>query len=405
MRNAAKARAHVERAAFYAPHSAVRARFHQQRAMRYLGFGRELVNPRDDKETKWADIRVVFCDLDQTFYVHDGGGNATFDENVKTADVLRSKGVHVVYATGNNLALAQAKFGERCALRGQSGIYCNGALILGENGKVIRRASVNHEFASELAREWNGERAPWTEGCGLIGLGAERCYVFNADRDKEGKADASKNFIDHMHIGERSVHEGQITDEAYVRLAFDTEDPVLSLILLLPYHDGDKGKQEETQTLAREWLERKKLFTFSEKGGDNEEWAKARRSNGDIGRLRMVCKSLIASSAIGPEIDMSPYGINKGSAVVEYLNTAFVGTERPRNENIAACGDAKNDLELFGVDEYEPIVRLVMPPTRCKSEELKARATHEGECHDLFAVIAAALDAQPRQRFGARRTI
>jgi hypothetical protein len=42
MPDAARALAHAERAAFYEPHSAKRAHFHQQRALRYLGFGRPI---------------------------------------------------------------------------------------------------------------------------------------------------------------------------------------------------------------------------------------------------------------------------------------------------------------------------------------------------------------------------
>ncbi len=93
------------------------------------------VKPGDEGDTaNLSRIKVVFCDLDNP---HDGTSES-FERDVRSARRIRGKGVHVVYATRNNLALAQAKFGKMLgvSLREHPGIYCNGALVLGARGML-----------------------------------------------------------------------------------------------------------------------------------------------------------------------------------------------------------------------------------------------------------------------------
>lgn len=408
MADAAKARMHADRAAFYAARSATKALFHRERARHYLSaFGAEggrLKKPGEDKVTNWSRIKVVFCDLDQTFYYAPDG---TFERNIESAARIRAKGVQVVYATGNNLALAQAKFeGRGVELCKQPGIYCNGALVLGAGGKPVAVDGVDTAFAEKLGARWyklHEKREGWSDGCGLVGLGAQTCYAFCTGlnvyrRDEEWKmrrdrmAPASEQFFNHMQIKHEHVTTveimqglGIISDAFKNAFSQENADRVLSLILLLPHFDGDKTKQGDAKKHAQDWLVREGLFTFDE--GSSE---------GKNKRLRVVCRHVGASTAIGPEIDMSPSGVNKGSAVETFL--ARMNSEEKReyveNEDVAACGDADNDLALFGNREsYEPVVRLAMP--KRSTANLQAKATHVGECHEVFDRIDNAIPDVP----------
>merc|ERR1711879_417 len=72
-----------------------------------------------------------------------------------------------------------------------------------------------------------------------------------------------------------------------------------------------------------------------------------RLSNG--ASTKTVCKH-VHVPGMGPEIDISPIGINKGSAIMKLLadTRSTLGIEPVQNEEIAVFGDAANDVELFG---------------------------------------------------------
>jgi hypothetical protein len=206
-------------------------------------------------------------------------------------------------------------------------------------------------------------------------------------------APASERFFKHMqikHVTPVEIVRGRgITDAFKHAFSPENADRVLSLILLLPHFEGDKQKQGDAKKHAQDWLVREGLFTFDE--GSSE---------GKNEGLRVVCRHVGASNAIGPEIDMSPLGVNKGSAVETFLARMNRGKKRESvryvgNENVAACGDADNDLALFGDGaSYQPVVRLAMPAR--STTNLQAKATHVGECHEVFDLIDGAIpDAPP----------
>jgi len=338
--------------------------------------------PTIDGTTPWDSILVAFCDLDQTFYPSDDLD--AFERNIAAADALRRRGVDVVYATGNNLALAKAKFarvpGGIAQVVNKPGIYCNGALVYGQTGALVKDV-VNPTFVSTIVDAWDQLDEPWCVGCGLMGLGADRCYAF-AQRDGHTMPAASRRFIDHMRVDAQDVTLVSTTRQSSRATFAHACNDVLSLVLLLPHHDGDEHLQLDTKEKAQAWLARNGFTFHANKTGEHTAF-------------RVSCKHVHASKHIGPEIDISPTGINKGSAVIAYLENAFATDERPMNQHIAAFGDALNDMELFAFPTrqpiHRPIVRVAMPGR--SHEAIETDATHVAECHEVFQRIIASYDA------------
>ncbi len=116
-------------------------------------------------------------------------------------------------------------------------------------------------------------------------------------------------------------------------------DRVLLLILLLPHFDGNLARQTESRKAAQAWL-----FPFNGASGENSE-------------LRVVCKHVHAAQGedgIGMEIDMSPPGVNDGSAVKAYL--AHLNDAAEPHDNIATCDVGRCHKVFDRIDRARPSV-------------------------------------------------
>lgn len=114
------------------------------------------------RENPYAGIRLVLTDLDGTFFRREPEGQ--FAKNAQRARELAASGVAVVPATGNNLPLAQAKFSLLSSttettstttsttetstwwdVSTRPGIFCNGALVLGQGGRIVEETGKHDE--------------------------------------------------------------------------------------------------------------------------------------------------------------------------------------------------------------------------------------------------------------------
>ena len=142
---------------------------------------------------------------------------------------------------------------------------------------------------------------------------------------------------------------------------------ILSLLILTP-----QGFSQEGLLSLQAWLGEAGLLTFAAAGG---------LSNGEGDGC--VCKH-VHVPGMGPEIDVSPAGVNKGSAILKLLDDPLrhLGVDcNADGSDIAVFGDAGNDVELFGMKrdatgqaleplypdtggaeiKYRPAIRCAMP--------------------------------------------
>eukprot|EP00392_Amoebophrya_sp_AT5.2_P015112 g15303.t1 len=351
-----------------------------------------MTNAPSPEGRAFGDVDIVFTDLDGTFYpgAHetDETSKPMFRRNLRLAEILETEcAVPVVPATGNNVGIAQVKFtggapgkkeNDVCSspkkingstvllrdLRASPGIYCNGALVLGEGGRVISSQSVCGEFVKKMEAAFGGGgdsfEASVCSGCCLVGLGAEVCWVLEGDGpDGESSRRTADAFLRRMGLmddrGAILSFGGKNNPPAgYLRTLGGCD--VLSLVILFPDGASDEVRKRR-QLAAQRFLEGKQLLRF----GDGV--AAGQLANG-VGE-KVVCKH-VHVPGIGPEIDISPTGVNKGTAVTKYLawRRSDVASRKPHSRpespkaatgsrqeglGIAVFGDAGNDLELFGV--------------------------------------------------------
>jgi len=381
-------------------------------------------------------VRIIFADLDGTLY--PGFYEKEPKEELRgllknlryVSELDRHWGVPVIPATGNSLGFAQAKFCDPSGnvlrdLRTSPGIYCNGALIMGAGGKELEVNSLGkclrkqligensngqNNFIQEFVKRWGcrGKELKHqpiclASDCSLVGLGKDKVFV-----------------LDHKGLGPRGR---QAASEWIERMAVKEEDlnwvnsvemgtramEILSFLMLFP-----RNTTTDTLLFAQSWLHENKLVRYLGAG--------EKKSNGQPSKsFEVVCKH-VHVPGIGPEIDFSPAGVNKGSAIIKMLrNPRDLGLgdlhmkDLLVNENmaIAVFGDAGNDIELFGMKRtvsgdrleplehtpdcgvYRPGIRVSMPWANDKL--LIADANIHAEVHVVLCGIVEALRKKRRR--------
>jgi hypothetical protein len=112
-----------------------------------------------------SSIKLIAADLDKTFYPN-GMGDATSDPNPEAIDefekniecfveFMKNRGL-AIPVTGNSPALAQGKFDRSQVewnVEDHPGVFCNGALVLGAEGRVEYSAPVPVAVMRKL-QEW-----------------------------------------------------------------------------------------------------------------------------------------------------------------------------------------------------------------------------------------------------------
>jgi hypothetical protein len=220
----------------------------------------------------------------------------------------------------------------------------------------------------------------------ICGLGKESVFMLVLEEGDKSRAVADA-FVSHMGMtGQPCVK--YLGPEEMKANAMD----ILSLPILFPKiknglqlgHVDPKNRDLlEVQT----WLHGEGLIGFPTSEGFRVPQRKL--SSGAKGLLGydVVCKH-VHVPGLGPEIDVSPAGVNKGSAMlrlmenpVETLGIDFGGEAASGRNNVgstmAVFGDAANDVELFGMrrspsgNKLEPLPgteeskSFFRPPVRC----------------------------------------
>ena len=318
----------------------------------------------------YRGVKLVFTDLDGTLYPGDRHEEEPKAEkprlmrNMAMVTLLESHlGVPVVPATGNNVGFAQKKMldpSTGAKLRDLStmpGIYCNGALVLGAGGEEV---DVRHlgAFVPGFVTQWLGSRSrpPRCADICIAGLAKERTLLMGwPGLSAVGRRTASE-FTTQMMIDEPEF--AWLEPEAFGSAA----ESILSLLILFPNDpDADAKVTLQLKLDTQAWLHAAALLDFDD--------ATTRLSNGE--GPGVVCKH-VHVPGLGPEIDISPSGVNKGSAIMKLLAGAaqHLGVEASDSE-IAVFGDAGNDIELFGMkrdrsgDALEPLGLSYRPAIRC----------------------------------------
>jgi len=312
-----------------------------------------------DDSHDFGAVKLIFTDLDGTLYPskyeeepkHEKLGLRANLEQVRNVE---SVGVPVVPATGNNLTLAQAKMvdpstGEPLRILAEHpGIYCNGSLVLGANGREIMRRSIPKAWMAEFIKHWTQSDPPCRAEISLCGLTPDRIILAGAS----GPADL---FAEEMMLAPADL------DRLEFAQLVEQADNILSFLILFP-----NPAEEESLVLMQMWLNKHNLLTYANGGSS--------KSNG---QAETVCSKHVHVPGLGPEIDITPVGVNKGSSIAKLLEDtkAHLGVEVGDGDGIAVFGDAGNDIELFGRQrsqdgqsleslqgvDFRPQIRVAMP--------------------------------------------
>ena len=331
------------------------------------------------------------------------------------------------------MAIAQAKFihpkegSVLRDLRNKPGIFCNGALVKGVGGKEVLARSLgdctnpsgNKNFVDAMLDKWmaalscaDPPAAPhvgdpaaeriFTDCC-LIGLAKEQCLLLDDERYAAVAGSlaprAGSEFLERMEITGADFKWINATE-------FRSRAPeVMSFLMLMPKSvvPPDASSEQADKAMKRmlmdvqSWLDKSGLLSFDD--------ASRSLSNGTPSAdFSVVCKH-VHVPGIGPEVDISPVGINKGSAIVAFLEAEF-GSRVVPNSAMAVFGDAGNDVELFGMKRtvdgstleplfadsgsgsysaYRPSMRVSMP--WANDALLMADATVQARAHVVLEKI------------------
>lgn len=314
-------------------------------------------------------IQVVFTDLDGTLYPGDHEEEPKdkkpgLARNMEQVALLEAAGIPVIPATGNNVAFAQKKLLdlEGNKLRDLSttpGIYCNGGLVLGQGGKEIDAKDLG-AFVPSFLDKWldPSSAAPKSASVCICGLTKSKALYLRWDGLGAAGEQVGNEFVELMMIDPEPEGFKWLSP-----LAFRAEgSSILSFLMLLP-----KDTSTDDLLAMQSWLQEADLLQFTS--------PKERCSNG-AGK-GVICKH-VHVPGIGPEIDISPSGVNKGSAIALMLKDANsslgVDVDHHEGHSVAVFGDAGNDVELFGMRRdsagsaleplglgYRPQIRVAMP--------------------------------------------
>ena len=311
----------------------------------------------------YGSIRVVFSDLDGTLYpgAYEEEPKAErrgLLKNMEQVAALQALGIPVIPATGNNVGFAQKKLlvpgSDRKLqdLRVSPGIYCNGALVKGVGGKEIDARPLT-AFVPRFVDAWVAAPPAEVAGVCIGGLAKEHVVLLQPPTPGAG-LETGRQFTSLMMIAEGEYQ--WLPPDAFKAEA----GSILSLLMLCPLDCG-----EGDLLRLQQWLQRCGLLHFDDAGG------KKASGEGD----GVVCKH-VHVPGLGPEIDISPVGVNKGSAIAKMLSDTeqHLGVACHGSHQIAVFGDAGNDIELFGMKrdrtgaaleplglDFRPAIRVAMP--------------------------------------------
>ncbi|CAD7974953.1 unnamed protein product [Amoebophrya sp. A25] len=322
----------------------------------------------------YGKVEIIFTDLDGTFFpglTHEEQPHPeemrSFKRNLDLAERLENEcKIPVVPATGNNIGIAQLKFTDRSAkddknspppllrdLRHTAGIFCNGSLVQAQGGRVVRAQPIDKGFVQKVVTAWHTLENEGPDGreifqdCCLTFLGSEMCWLL--DVGQAVARNTGEQFLDRMGFADGPAALFRWIPASESAFFCGNQCDIFSLLILFP--DGLEPAERTSRLLrAQTFLDNKKLLQFPA--------AKTELGNGRGSTV--VCKH-VHVPGIGPEIDISPAGVNKGSAIRAFLEDFYHGAGKlPDNDAIAVFGDAGNDLELFGIK------RLHMAPGHCE---------------------------------------
>eukprot|EP01052_Picozoa_sp_SAG31_P010012 SAG31_NODE_536_length_14340_cov_9.449196_13_plen_265_part_00 len=190
------------------------------------------------------------------------------------------------------------------------GIYCNGALVKGVGGKEVDVRSLEG-FLPEFTSRWMREGTPSPGHKCIAGLGKQRkylCTYLDSCSTKFSRSTSGVYFLNDPRLSAagRTIAQDFVTLMMIPPQDYEWLEPaeferagteILSLLLLLPKTEGtDSAELLQVQ----QWLHANDLLHFED--------ALAKQSNGE--GTSVVCKH-VHVPGLGPEIDISPSGVNK----------------------------------------------------------------------------------------------
>jgi len=312
-----------------------------------------------DDSIDFGNVKLIFTDLDGTLYP------SKYEEepkhlklglraNLEQTRNVESVGVPVVPATGNNLTLAQAKMIDPATgqplriLADHPGIYCNGSLVKGAHGREIMRKSIPQAWMAQFVAHWTQSNPPMGADICLCGLTPDRIIL-------AGAGGPGNLFTEEMMLTADDV------DWMEIPQLVAQADNILSFLIMFP-----NPTDEDVLLQMQQWLNQHELLRFPNGG--------ATKCNG---LTEEVCSKHVHVPGLGPEIDITPVGVNKGSSIAKLMEDTkgHLGVEFVDGDGIAVFGDAGNDIELFGRQRSEdgqtleplkgvnfrPQIRVAMP--------------------------------------------
>jgi hypothetical protein len=255
----------------------------------------------------YGAIKLIFTDLDGTLYPGDHhedepkADKPGLMRNMAVTTLLESQGVPVVPATGNNVGFAQKKMLDPATgsklrdLSTMPGIYCNGALVKGAGGKEV---DVRHlgAFIPDFVARWLAPDTcpPRRADICIVGLAKEKTLLMNWDGLSAVGRRTANEFTTQMMIEEPDFV--WLEPDAFAAEA----ENVLSFLILFPNDPGAEAAEQQLKLDTQSWLHESNMLQFDD--------AATRLSNGE--GEGVVCKH-VHVPGLGPEIDISPSGVNK----------------------------------------------------------------------------------------------
>eukprot|EP00933_Yihiella_yeosuensis_P018319 TRINITY_DN15077_c0_g4_i2.p1 TRINITY_DN15077_c0_g4~~TRINITY_DN15077_c0_g4_i2.p1 ORF type:complete len:350 (+),score=65.78 TRINITY_DN15077_c0_g4_i2:71-1120(+) len=345
-------------------------------------------------------VVIAACDLDKTLYPPEGPNQySQLVANVESMFKFEAAGGFVFPVTGNNLLMAQKKLMNPAKpaemlreLRVNPGIYTNGGLVLGPDGRVIEKHALGNlvceansglhglDFVTGLLNFFDDSRhAAITHGVGLLLLAPE--YIGGYDR----AYDNVDEFASLMQVTARKISRDDIVKAK--------QDALLVLLLFPPL------KSKEAQAAKQEYAD----VTLPKQ----KQMQQAMQEYG----LMDCCYSGEIANGVGngikltlmkdpwPEIDINVAGVDKGKAlsrfitspeVLQYLGRSHIDPQK----HVAVFGDAPNDLPMFEqIGGVQPAMRVAMP--HADDDNLIAHSNVRAEVADVLMDIVKSKKQSP----------
>mmetsp|Transcript_22681 Transcript_22681/g.61426 ORF Transcript_22681/g.61426 Transcript_22681/m.61426 type:complete len:360 (+) Transcript_22681:146-1225(+) len=346
-------------------------------------------------------IFIAACDLDKTVYPPAGPHQLQqLHANVEAMAAFEETGGLVFPVTGNNLLMAQAKFdvnGERLRdLGAKPGVFMNGGLVLGPEGKELERHALGHlhltvggatvgsdavaagpDVVTAMVRFFEEARnAPLVERLGLLFFTPTHLLTV---------ASVAANTAEYCR-DQRVPLTTLSRDEV-----LDKREEMLLLLVLFPTHEAGGGAPLDYETVLRPWQER--IKEAMEAAGILQCRTTAQDAPPGVGQgLKLTLQS-----APWPEIDVNVAGVDKGTALARFLEAPsvkdYLGIDRESKvqpaKHVAVFGDAANDVPMFeAIGGERPGLRVAMP--HATDASLNALANERGEVSEVLQRLSAA---------------